>query len=154
MTYWRMQLHPDESSEAIRHTVESLSAGYIGLDFAEDIPDMSRIQQSVLPERHRNYYGFFNEMAREDWVLLFAHHYPFALVQVDGDYNYIHATAPEIGVWFRHFRKIKKRVRYYGDYRTDAQSWVPITMAATITPLRETTTASYQLINRWLIDLP
>ena len=30
-----MQLHPDAAPEAMRHAVESLAAGYIGLDFAE-----------------------------------------------------------------------------------------------------------------------
>jgi len=33
MTYWRMQLHPNEPGEALKHSVESLVAGFIGLDF-------------------------------------------------------------------------------------------------------------------------
>lgn len=37
MTYWRMQLHPSEPDQAVRHSIESLAAGYIGLDFVEDI---------------------------------------------------------------------------------------------------------------------
>ena len=41
-----------------------------------------------------------------DWVLLFTHHFPFALVRIAGPYNYIRSTAPEIGAWFRHFRKV------------------------------------------------
>ena len=42
MAYWRMQLHPDNASEAVRHAVQSLAAGYIGLDFAEDVGDLNR----------------------------------------------------------------------------------------------------------------
>jgi hypothetical protein len=84
-----------------------------------------------------------------DRVLLFAHHFPFALARVSGNYNYIGAAGPEIGVWFRHFRQVDD-VRYYGDFVTDAQTWALITMTATITPLRDSTTASFQLIDRWL----
>jgi hypothetical protein len=149
MTYWRMQLHPNESEGAIRHTVESLSAGYIGLDFATDVPDLLTEPQTELPENSRNYWSFGHEMEVGDWVLLFTHHFPFALVRVAGPYNYIRSAAPEIGVWFRHFRKVDS-VRYYGDLVTDARNWEPITMNATITPLREQGSASYQIIERWL----
>jgi hypothetical protein len=148
MTYWRMQLHPHEAGEAIRHTVESLSAGYIGLDFPTDVPDMLTVQQSTLPQKRRSYWKFAHEMDKGDWVLLFVHHYPFALVRVDGPYNYIRSAAPEIGVWFRHFRRVAD-VRYYGDFETDARKWKPITMTATITPLRRRLSASYRLIERW-----
>jgi hypothetical protein len=84
-----------------------------------------------------------------DRVLVFAHHFPFALVHVAGSYNYIRAVAPEIGVWFRHFRKIDN-VRYYGHVNTNVHSWDRIVMTATITPLREKDSASYQLIDRWV----
>jgi hypothetical protein len=50
MTYWRMQMHPSESEGAIRHTVESLSAGYIGLDFASDVPDLLTVGPEALPD--------------------------------------------------------------------------------------------------------
>jgi hypothetical protein len=102
-----------------------------------------------LPENQRNYWVFAHEMAIDDRVLLFAHHFPFALVRVAGQYNYIRAAAPEIGVWFRHFRAVDD-VRYYGDFVTNARAWEPITMTATITPLRERKSASYELIERWL----
>jgi hypothetical protein len=150
MAYWRMQLHPGESGGAIRHTVESLSAGYIGLDFASDVPDLLTVPQSALPENQRNYWSFAHEMNTDDWVLLFTHHFPFALARVAGPYNYIRSAAPEIGVWFRHFRKVGD-VRYYGDFVTNARTWEPITMTATITPLRERGSASYQLIEMWLL---
>jgi hypothetical protein len=98
-----MQLHPDQPGGAIGHTVRSLSAGYIGLDFATDVSDLLRVNQNELPENQRNYWGFAHEMAIGDRVLLFAHQFPFALVRVKGPYNYIRSTAPEIGVWFRLF---------------------------------------------------
>jgi hypothetical protein len=149
MAYWRMQLHPDKSDGAIRHTVESLSAGYIGLDFSIDIPDLLTVTQSLLPDNQKNYWAFAHEMNIGDWVLLFTHHFPFALAHVAGEYNYIRSRAPEIGVWFRHFRKVDN-IRYYGDFVTNARTWEPLTMTATITPLREPDSASYLLIENWL----
>jgi hypothetical protein len=149
MTYWRMQLHPSESNDAIKYTVESLSAGYVGLDFAGDVPDLLTVAKDALPENQRSYWAFAHEMEVGDHILLFAHHFPFALVRVSGDYNYIRTRAPEIGVWFRHFRQVTQ-IRYYGDYSTDARRWEPITMTATITPLRDSTTASYRLIEEWI----
>ena len=149
MTYWRMQLHPSESGGAIRHTVECLSAGYVGLDFAADVPDMKTISQAALPENQKNYWAFAHEMEVGDWVLLFAHHFPFALARVSGGYNYVRAAVPELGVWFRHFRAVTD-VRYYGDYVTNARAWKALTMTATITPLRDDTSESYILIKDWL----
>lgn len=62
MTYWRMQLHPSESEGAIRHTVESLSVGYIGLDFSTDIADLLTIPQDLLPDNQRHYWAFAHEI--------------------------------------------------------------------------------------------
>jgi len=149
MTYWRMQLHPDESKGAVKHTVESLSAGYIGLDFAVEVPDLLTTTPDTLPETQRNYWGFAHEMREGDHVLLFTHHFPFALVRIAGPYNYIRAAAPEIGVWFRHFRPVND-VRYYGDFVPNVRTWEPLTMTATITPLRDPSSASFKLIERWL----
>jgi hypothetical protein len=149
MNYWRMQLHPSESKGAIKHTVEGLSAGYVGLDFAVDAPDLLTVTQDSLPENQRSYWAFAREMEIDDRVLLFAHHFPLALARVSGSYNYIRTAAPEIGVWFRHFRAVDD-VRYCGDFVTNARAWEPITMIATMTPLRDTTSASYQLIEDWL----
>lgn len=103
MTYWRMQVHPGDSDKATKHTVESISAGYIGLDFIIDVHDLLTVTQDMLPENQRNYWAFAHEMEVGDSVLLFAHHFPLALVRVAGPYNYIRAIAPEISVWFRHF---------------------------------------------------
>ena len=133
MAYWRMQLHPSESQGAVRHTVDSLSAGYIGLDFVTDVPDLLTVPQSALPENQRNYWSFAHEMEVGDWVLLFTHHFPFALARIAGPYNYIRSTAPEIGVWFRHFRQVDE-VRYYGDFMTNARNWESITMTALSPP--------------------
>ena len=149
MTYWRMQLHPGDSEGAVSHTVQSLSAGYIGLDFASPVADLYTVPQSALPGNQRHYWGFAHEMEIGDRVLLFTHHFPFALVRVAGDYNYIRSQAPEIGVWFRHFRKVDD-IRYYGDWATNVRAWKPLVMTATITPLRGSRTASFQLIQKWL----
>jgi hypothetical protein len=149
MAYWRMQLHPSESEGAVRHTVESLSAGYIGLDFAGDVSDLMTISQSDLPERQRNYFAFAHEMEPGDWILLFTHHFPFAAARIAGPYNYIRSAAPEIGVWFRHFRKVDG-IRYYGDFVTNVKDWEKIVMTATITPLRDENSASYKLLQDWI----
>jgi hypothetical protein len=45
-------------------------------------------------------------MKEGDSVLIVTHHFPFAWVTVAGPYNYIRSVAPEIGVWFRHFRSV------------------------------------------------
>jgi hypothetical protein len=148
MTYWRMQLHPDDSGQAVRHSVESLAAGYIGLDFAEDVRDLMSLTQAELPENQRDYWAFAHEMVLGDKVLIMAHHFPFALATVDGEYNYIRLTAPEIGVWFRHFRKVTG-VRYYADFKTNALSWQHIVMTDTISPLRDPGSLSYRLIQEW-----
>ena len=106
MTYWRMQLHPSESGEAVRHTVESLAAGYIGLDFATDVGDLLTVDRGTLPDGQRDYWAFAHEMGIGDWALVFTHHFPFAIARVASQYNYIRRASPEIGVWFRHFRKV------------------------------------------------
>ena len=87
-------------------------------------------------------------MKEGDEVLIIAHHFPFALATIDGPYNYVREAVPELGVWFRHFRKVKS-VRYYADYITNARSWEQITMTDTISPLRDPNSKSYQLISEW-----
>jgi hypothetical protein len=87
-------------------------------------------------------------MKIDDSVLIITHHFPFALVKVTGKYNYIRDTAPELGVWFRHFRKVKN-VRYYADYKTNAKSWTQLTMTDTISPLRDPKSQSFKLIKDW-----
>ena len=77
------------------------------------------------------YVDFAKNMEIEDKVLIIVHHFPFAVVTVSGDYNYIRNTEPEIGVWFRHFRRIKYPV-FYSDYFTNARSWEQYVMTDTI----------------------
>lgn len=149
MTYWRMQLHPAEPGEAVKYCVESLAAGYIGLDFAMDVGDLFATTQSELPETQRDYWAFAHEMDINDPVLIIAHHFPFALAIIDKPYNYIKSTAPELGVWFRHFRKVRD-VRYYADFVTNANSWQNITMTDTISPLRASDSSSFRLVDEWL----
>ncbi len=147
--FWRMQLHPGEPGEAVRHTVESLAAGYIGLDFEVDVGDLFATNQQALPLNQRDYWAFAHEMNNDDRVLIIAHHLPFALARVSGRYNYIREIAPELGVWFRHFRPVDQ-VWYFGDYVTDAHTWPRLTMTDTISPLRSPTSQSYELIEEWI----
>jgi hypothetical protein len=149
MTYWRMQLHPAEPGTAVRHAVESLAAGFIGLDFADEVGDLLRAQQADLPDGQKDYWAFAHEMQEDDYVLIMAHHFPFALARITGDYTYISSAVPEIGVWFRHFRKISD-VRYYADHVTNARQWNQIVMTDTISPLRNPDSQSYRLIASWL----
>lgn len=148
MTYWRMQLHPSDPSGALKHSVQSLAAGFIGLDFADDVGDLRRITQAALPKNAKDYWAFSAEMAIGDRVLIIVHHFPFAIATIAGDYNYIRERAPELGVWFRHFRRVEK-VEYYGDRITDAKNWERIMMTDTISPLRSASSKSYKLISSW-----
>jgi len=153
MAYWRMQLHPNDAEEAVRHSVESLVAGYIGLDFSVDVGDLFSTTKDQLPDHQKDYWAFAHDMAEDDAVLIIVHHFPFALATVDGDYNYIRVPSPEIGVWFRHFRHVKD-VRYYGDFVTNAHEWEHITMTDTISPLNDPSSKSYRLIEEWLQHVP
>lgn len=144
--FWRMQLHPSDSAYAMRYAVESTAAGFIGLDFREDRGDMRLIAAADLQLNERDYTQFL-KMESGDLVLVMVHHYPFALVAADGEYNYIRNPDPALGVWFRHFRRIDRtRTVYFADFQTNAQEWSRITMTDTISPLHTTDTKSYQLI--------
>jgi hypothetical protein len=148
MTYWRMQLHPGGSREAVKHAAKSLSAGFIGLDFAEDVGDLIIAEKSALPQGQKDCWAFAHEMEIGDKVLIITHHFPLALVTVDSGYNYIRQAVPEIGVWFRHFRRVRD-VFYYADHVTNARSWESITMTDTISPLRSSSSKSFKLIESW-----
>jgi len=148
MTFWRMQLHPGESGSAIKHAVESLVAGHIGLDFERDVGDLKSISKSSLPENQKDYWAFAHEMEVGDKVLIIVHHFPFALATVSGEYNYIRVRAPELKVWFRHFRRVED-VLYYADVVTDVRKWEQLKMTDTISPLRRQDTMSYKLIAGW-----
>ena len=79
MAYWRMQLHPDDSSEALKHAMGSLVAGYIGLDFAGGAGDLMTVEKATLPDGQKDYWAFAHGMAIDDIVLIIVHHFPFAL---------------------------------------------------------------------------
>jgi hypothetical protein len=143
-----MQLHPNEPQRASLYAAQSLAAGLIGLDFADDVGDLFRTAQQALPQQHRDYWAFAHEMCVGDLVLIISHHFPFALARVGGDYNYIREPVPELGVWFRHFRRVTE-VRYYSDLVTNAASWEQITMTDTISPLHDPKSASWRLIESW-----
>ncbi len=149
MTHWRMQLHPARPGEAIRYTVGSLAAGFIGLDFGIDVGDLKLQSKDSLPEGQKDYWDFAHKMRVGECVLIIAHNFPFALATIAGRYNYIREVAPELGVWFRHFRRVKN-VRYYGDLKTNMRSWEQIKMSDAISPLLDPAGKSYQLIEAWL----
>ena len=144
-----MQLHPNFPGKSAFHSSKCLSAGFIGLDFRWDVGDLHRAKYDDLPHEEKVQWAFAHEMAENDHVLIFVHHYPFALARIAGPYNYIRTPVPEIGVWFRHFRRVTD-VRYFSDFRTNATTWKPLTMTATLTPLRSGDSASKQLIDEWL----
>ena len=148
MSYWRMQLHPDDGSSAVRYTVDSLGRGYIGLDFADPPGDLTNVRAEDIPQNQRDYWDFAHRMRVGDFVLVVAHHYPFALVKVTGAYNYIREPELELGFWFRHFRRVEP-VGYYADRVTNPRTWQQTIMTDTISILTDTNGQSYQLIERW-----
>jgi hypothetical protein len=143
-----MQLHPAEPSGSVKGCVESLAAGFIGLDFAADVGDMMRLDRAGLSQGEKDYLLFANEMAPGDLVLIVAHHYPFALATVDGEYNYILRPSKDIG-WFRHSRAVRD-VAYYFDWATNPAEWEKTVMTDTISPLRSSSTKSFRLIDEWI----
>ncbi len=150
MAYWRMQLHPADPDAAMRYAVESIAVGLIGLDFDKDLGDLRRLDAKSLPEGQEDFWDFAHTMTPGDKVLVEVHHFPFALVTVAGDYNYIREPEPRLGVWFRHFRAIeRKETRYYADLVKDARKWEQITMTDTISILKDPTGKSFRLIASW-----
>lgn len=149
VTYWRMQLHPDDAANAVYHTTNSLAAGFIGLDFANPPGDLTSVKAADIEMSQRDYWEFAHTMSEGDIVLVIVHHHPFSLARVSGPYNYIRSPVHHIGVWFRHFRAVED-VRYYADFVTNPSSWEHLVMTDTISILKDTSSASYRLIERWL----
>ncbi|HHA2573036.1 MULTISPECIES: hypothetical protein [Gammaproteobacteria] len=152
MTFWRMQLHPSDSTRAVAHTTRSLGLGYVGLDFADPPGDLTDVKQQDIDQSQRDYWDFAHCMDVGDIILVVAHHYPCALARVTGPYNYIRAPEVELGVWFRHFRKIEV-LGYYADIVTHPAKWEKTTMTDTISILRDPDGVSHQLISKWLAKL-
>jgi hypothetical protein len=149
MNYWRMQLHPSDSERAVAHSMKSLGLGYIGLDFKNPPGDLTDVQRDDIPATQRDFWEFAHVMGAGDKVLVVAHHYPCALAEVTGEYNYIRRPAEELGVWFRHLRRVKV-LGYYADFRTNPAAWEQTRMTDTISILKSQDGVSYQLIERWL----
>ena len=148
MTYWRMQLHPNDNKRAVANSMKSLGLGYIGLDFADPPGDLTEVARGTLPTAQRDYWDFAHKMKEGDKVLVVAHHYPCALVEVSGQYNYIRHPQEELGVWFRHLRRIRI-LGYYADFEKNPKKWERTTMTDTISELKTKSSASYELIERW-----
>lgn len=149
MNYWRMQLHPNKASKAAFYAAQSLAANFIGLDFKTDVGDLLMDENQNIVSTQKDYKSFAKDMQIGDKVLIIVHHFPFAVVTIDGEYNYIRNTVPEIGVWFKHFRRVKD-VKYYSDYKTNAQKWEKITMTDAISILKTKTSKSYKLIEKMI----
>lgn len=148
--YWRMQLHPSESANAMAHAVQSIGAGFIGLDFLGDPGDLRRADPATVKSTERNFFDFARRMQVGDLVLVVVHHFQFALATVLGEYNYISRPEHELGVWFRHFRRIDtRRTLYWADRVTNARKWEPITMTNTIQILDDHASDSYRLMDEW-----
>lgn len=146
MAYWRMQLHPGDSENSTFYSAQSLAAGFIGLDLnANKVGDLEIANTEDIPKNQRIYVDFARKMQVGDRVLIISHHFPFAVCTVTGEYNYIKNPVQELGVWFRHFRRVNQ-VRYFADYVTNAKSWEQIRMTETIRQLVNEDTASLKLI--------
>ena len=88
-------------------------------------------------------------MKAGDFVLIMAHHYPFALVKVDGPYNYIRKPKQLYPGMAQAFPP-GEGSSVLGDWVTNAHSWKKISMTNTISRLDDRGTESYQLIEQWL----
>jgi hypothetical protein len=158
MAYWRMQLHPTDPSQALKHTVACLASAYIGLDFgsgrgptprSDDVGDLVHVDPEKLPANQRFYQDFATQMKVDDRVLIIVHNFPFALCRVAGDYNYVRDVPAELPIWFRHFRRVDE-VWYYGDLRKDPGAWEKNVMVSAIGRLRDEDKPSYALIREWI----
>ncbi|MDA8621995.1 hypothetical protein N9L48_05035 [Psychrosphaera sp.] len=146
MQYWRMQLHPDDAKNSAFYSQQSLAAGLIGLDFATEVGDLLASEHKHILSSQKDYLYFAKDMKVGDKVLIISHHYPVAVVTVSGEYNYIRRTEPEIGVWFRHFRRVQD-IKYFADHVTNAKSWEQYIMTDTISILKDKNSKSYKLID-------
>ena len=141
-----MQLHPNEPQRAAFYAVQSIAAGLIGLDFETDVGDLLAEEQENIVQTQLDYQAFAKDMQIGDKILIIVHHFPFAVVTVNSEYNYIRRIEPKLGVWFRHFRRISDDVILLADYTTNARSWEPITMTDAISTLKDPASKSYKLI--------
>ena len=152
--YWSMQLHPADPQSAMKYAVESVGAGFVGLDFKGEPGDLRGVKRESLAVGERDYWDFANRMQLGDWVLVIVHHFPFAIVTIDGDYNYMARPEPALGVWFRHFRRVDRaKTRYFADYRTNAAGWEQFRMTDTISILKSEDGQRIVLMKEWIASL-
>lgn len=144
--YWRMQLHPTDSTFSSFYANTSIAKGFIGLGFENKVGDLLELQDIEILGKQKDYLLFATEMKVGDIVLIMSHHNPVAVVKIKSDYNYIRETVPELGIWFRHFRKIEDEIIYYTDFETNKNNFQSITMSGTISPLRDENSQSRKLI--------
>ena len=154
--FWRMQLHPDDKRYSFEHAVRSLAAGYIGLGFRDEPGDLTKINSKEelkkISKDQGQYLPFCNEMQIGDIVLVISHHYPVALCEVTGHYNYVKEQSEEIGVWFNHFRGIEV-LSYAADYETDLKKLKSLKMTDTIIQLKNEEKENWIFIREWLKSL-
>ena len=142
-----MQLHPGDGKNSAFYSNQSIAAGFIGLDFATEAGDLLSESQKDILSSQKDYVSFAQDMQIGDKVLIISHHFPVALITIDGEYNYIRRAEPKLGVWFRHFRRIKDVV-YYSDFKTNARAWEQYIMTDTISILKDKDSKSYKLIEK------
>ena len=148
MSYWRMQLHPDDAKYSSYYAHESIAKGFIGLGFATEVGDLLIDKNNIL-DHQKNYTAFASDMDIGDKVLIMSHHIPLAVVTISSDYNYIRNPLKSLGVWFNHIREIDTELTiYYSDYQTNIKKWENIPMTNTISPLKDPSSKSYQLIEK------
>lgn len=149
MGYWRMQIHSDKPRNAVRDTITTLAAGYIGVDVPDDVRDLEAAQPQALSAGQREALAFAQDMCIGDRVLVFTHNFPFALVRISGGYNYVCCPVPERGILFRHFRAVDD-ARYYADLAPNAREWESILVTDRMAQLSDPNSMSFQLVERWL----
>ena len=156
MSYWRMQLHPDDAQYSSSYAYESIGKGFIGLGFATEVGDLLTNQSENILDRQKSYRVFATEMSIGDKVLIMSHHIPLAVVTISSDYNYIRSPLQKLGVWFNHFREIDTNLTiYYSDYQTNIKNWESIPMTNTVSSLKNASSKSYQLIetmSKWFVE--
>ena len=123
MGYWRMQLHPDEPRNAVRNTIATLAAGYIGIDVPGVVRDLTTTQPVALSAGQREAVAFAQD--------------------------YVCSPVPEHGILFRHFRAVDD-VRYYADLAPNAREWESILVTERMAPLNDPNSMSYLLSEHWL----
>lgn len=152
MSFWRMQLHPDDPGAAALHSVNVLGKGYIGLDFVNQPGDLTKADlTAIVPAHQRHYAVFADQMQIGDVVMVVVHNRPFALVEVTGSYNYV-LDPDELGVWFRHMRRAKL-LGMYSDYINNPADWAMTPTAPTIMAVVDTDGDVHRLMEQWHVSL-